>query len=282
VLQAEPGSPPGYLAFLRRYFDPGSGLFTTAHLWFLGDLFLFSALLLPLFLALRLPAGERRLAALAGWLARPAAIWLLALPIALLDIALGAVSNGGWRQETFAVFLLCGYLLATDPRYAEAMGRAWRPALAAGLLLALVYAGGAFYLSEAGVDPTRDYDWGSVAWRALKSLGAWAWMIAILGFGSRPRPPRGREHGPGAARPGGRALAYAGEAFLPFYILHQTIVFVIGSFVVQWAIAAPLKYLAISLSALAATLLLYELAIRRFNPARRLFGLRPAPRGRAA
>jgi glucan biosynthesis protein C len=73
---------------------------------------------------------------------------------------------------------------------------------------------------------------------------------------------------------GARAIAYAGEAFLPFYILHQTVIFVIGYYVVQWQTTALLKYLVISLSSLAATLLLYELAVRRTKVTRWLFGMK--------
>lgn len=77
-------------------------------------------------------------------------------------------------------------------------------------------------------------------------------------------------------QPGARLITYAGEAFLPFYILHQTIVFVIGYYVVAWELAAVAKYLVISLSALAATLLVYDVAVRRTRATRWLFGMRPA------
>jgi surface polysaccharide O-acyltransferase-like enzyme len=305
LLQADPAAELPYWQFLPRFFDvrlcpdlfglicanPASGLFTMAHLWFLGDLFLFSLLLLPLFWYLQRPSGERRLSRSLDALARPGAIWLLALPIVLFDVVFGAAANGGWKHQTFALFLLCGYLVAADGRLAKAMGRSWRSALAVALLLTALYALGAFYLSDvAHVDPTRDYDWGSLSWRALKSVGAWAWMIAILGFGSRPRgprrlpgspdPPRASSLPDGRAaagrRTGARLIAYAGEAFLPFYILHQTIVFVIGYYVVAWELAPAAKYLVISLATLATTLFAYDLAVRRTAVTRWLFGMRPA------
>lgn len=277
---------------------PATGLFTMAHLWFLHDLFIFSLLLLPLFFYLHTPAGERKLAALADKLARPGTIWLLAVPIALFDIGFGAAANGGWKHQTYAIFLICGFLVASDTRFGQAMGRVWRSALAIGLVLEVIYAGGAFYLSDvANVDPTQGYDWGSLLWRGLKSIAAWAWMIAILGFGSRPRMtplqhrrsdiPRdshlsGRRTPMWRPRLGNRSLTYASEAFLPFYILHQTIVFAIGYYVVPLDMPALAKYLMISLSALAATLLVYEVAVRRIPLIRWLFGMRPAQPGRQA
>jgi surface polysaccharide O-acyltransferase-like enzyme len=74
---------------------------------------------------------------------------------------------------------------------------------------------------------------------------------------------------------GARVVAYAGEAFLTVYILHQTVVFVIGYYVVQWQTTALLKYVVISLTSLAVTLLLYEFAVRRTRVTRWLFGMKP-------
>jgi glucan biosynthesis protein C len=134
------------------------------------------------------------------------------------------------------------------------------------------------------VDPLHSYDWGSILWRMVKSVGAWAWVVAIMGFGSRLR--RGRDPGdfrkplesgetPMRSSLGARAIAYAGEAFLAVYILHQTVVFVIGYYVVQWQTTALLKYAVISLASLVVTLLLYEFAVRRMRVTRWLFGMRP-------
>jgi hypothetical protein len=101
--------------------------------------FRFSLLLLPLFWYLCTPAGERRLTALTDVLARRGAIWLLALPIVLVDVVFGAAATGGWKHQTFALFLLCGYLLAADARLAQAMGRGWRSALVVALVLMVIY-----------------------------------------------------------------------------------------------------------------------------------------------
>ena len=69
-------------------------------------------------------------------------------------------------------------------------------------------------------------------------------------------------------------MAYAAIAFLPFYILHQTVIIVIGFSVVQWHIAGLLKYLVICLSSLALSLLIYEIVIRWTRPTRWMFGMK--------
>lgn len=266
--------------------DPATGLFTTTHLWFLKDLFIFSALLLPLFLYLQGQKGGQVLGSLTGFLARPVAILLLGLPVAMTEV-LVITSNmgGGWNEYTYAVLVVWGFLIAANSRFREAMGRGWWIALIVGLVVEVAYIVGLYILLEVyQVDPLHDFDWGSILWRAVKGLGAWTWVVAILGFGSRSRPsrdPRGSRKpsrsGEMPVQPslGARVIAYTGEAFLPVYILHQTVVFAIGYFVVEWQTAALLKYAVISLASLAVTLLLYEFAVRRLRVTRWLFGMKP-------
>jgi surface polysaccharide O-acyltransferase-like enzyme len=306
--QVDPAGSLTYWQFLLKFFDvrlcpdlvnaficpdPATGLFTTAHLWFLKDLFIFSVLLLPLFLYLRGQRGGHVVGSLAGsrTVARPGAILLFGLPVAVVEAGLvTSTMGGGWNEYTYAVLLVYGFLIAADSRFSEAMGRGWWIALVVGLVVEVVYVVGLYALMEVyRVDPLHDYDWGSILWRVVKGVGAWAWVVAILGFGSRPRPdrdstdrdPKGFQKPLGSGempmRPslGARVIAYAGEAFLAVYILHQTVVFVIGYYVVQWQTAALLKYAVISLTSLVVTLLLYEFAVRRTRVTHWLFGMRP-------
>jgi glucan biosynthesis protein C len=301
--QVDPAGGLTYWQFLRKFFDvrlcpdlvnaficpnPATELFTTAHLWFLKDLFIFSVLLLPLFLYLQGQRGRHVVESLAGSriVALPGAILLLGLPVAVVEAVLvTSTMGGGWNEYTYAVLLVYGFLIAADSRISEAMGRSWWIALLVSLVVEVVYVAGLYVLMEVyRVDPLHDYDWGSILWRVVKGAGAWAWVVAILGLGSRPRPDRDSKgvrkplgSGEMPMRPslGPRVIAYAGEAFLAVYILHQTIVFVIGYYVVQWQTTALLKYVVISLTSLAVTLLLYEFAVRRTRVTRWLFGMRP-------
>jgi hypothetical protein len=94
------------------------------------------------------------------------------------------------------------------------------------------------------------------------SLRSVCWIVAILGFGSR------------VLNFNNRFLGYANEAVLPFYILHQTVMLIIGFYVVQWNIGIWPKYLTISVTSFIAIMLIYELLIRRINVFRFLFGMR--------
>jgi glucans biosynthesis protein C len=74
------------------------------------------------------------------------------------------------------------------------------------------------------------------------------------------------------------ALKYSNEAVLPFYILHQTVLLVVGYFIVQWAIPDVLKWVLIVVISFASIMGLYELLIRRHNFMRFLFGMKTLPK----
>jgi glucan biosynthesis protein C len=100
----------------------------------------------------------------------------------------------------------------------------------------------------------------------LVYFNMWFWIVALLGYGQK------------YLSFSNRLLRYASEAAYPFYILHQTIIILVGYYVVQWNIGVWPKFLIIGVAALIGTLLVYDLAVRRTNLTRFLFGMKPLPR----
>jgi peptidoglycan/LPS O-acetylase OafA/YrhL len=70
-------------------------------------------------------------------------------------------------------------------------------------------------------------------------------------------------------------LVYVGQAVLPFYILHQTVLLIVGYYVVPWQVSDVLKWAVITTLAFLIILLVYEFGIRRTNVLRFLFGMKP-------
>jgi hypothetical protein len=62
---------------------------------------------------------------------------------------------------------------------------------------------------------------------------------------------------------------------LPFYVLHQSVLIVVGYFVVQWDIPDLLKWFVITPTSFVIIIGAYEWLIRRSNVLRVLFGLKP-------
>lgn len=285
------GTTGSFVEFYRRFLDvrpsldfpfvvraADGGLFETGHLWFLVCLLGFSLALLPGFLLLRRPSGVRLVGKLGGMLSRPGAVFLLALPLAAVELSLGSeVGFATWNRYSYAVLLVYGYLAAADARIGGAFQRQWRPALAAAV--PLFAAGGAMFAMASGHgDPFTGTDPASLTFRLLKTVDGWLWVVAILGL-ARSRLAR-------RARTGGRAVggrigsssrvgAYVNEAVLPFYVLHETVIVVIAKWVLPWKIGVGAQILLITFTSLIVTLLLYDLGVRRTPITRWLFGLKP-------
>ena len=295
-LRVDPAYQETYSQFYPRFFDmtlkmnlpwffsasPESGLFSPAHLWFLYILLVFTLLLLPVFLYLRKPPGRQLVGRAASFVKLPWAIFLPALPIAVIEAALGTDISGGWNQAVYIVFLCYGYLLAADVRFGQLLCKYRK----IGLILAVVGSIGGIAVFAAiaettHTDPLHAYDLASITLRFFKGIVGWCWMVAILGFledyekkrklvgntRESRAPFRNRSFWASVER-------YANEAVLPFYLLHQTVIVVIGFYVVQWHTNALLKFLIISFTALTITLLLYEIVIKRTRLTRFCFGMK--------
>ena len=73
-----------------------------------------------------------------------------------------------------------------------------------------------------------------------------------------------------------RLLKYFSEAAYPLYILHQTVIVIIGFYVVQRDIATAAKFGIFVLLAFISSLLTYDLVVKRTRVTRFLFGMKAA------
>jgi len=295
-LRGDPGYDESYWEFLPRFFDveftpggfpfvvgsdPATGLFEWAHLWFVVLLFAYSLLLLPVIWYLRKPAGLPMIDKLAERTDRLWVIVVAGLPFAVLDAALGGEEGlAGWSRYSYAVFILYGYILATDRRFGRALRRHRKSALLLGIVT-FAAVGFLFVLGSEteGVNTLLDYNAVSLGMRAVRGVSGWLWVVAIMGFasggGKQARAPTEAKR---ALSLVDRVSAYTSEAVLPFYVLHQTVIVLLAFYVVQWPISATLKYLIICLISLVMILGIYDVAVRRTGPTRFLLGMKPPRR----
>ena len=73
-------------------------------------------------------------------------------------------------------------------------------------------------------------------------------------------------------------LQYSQEASFPFFWVHYPVTFFVAYYAVQWEVALLIKLLVVMVGSFAVTLGWYELLVRRFDPVRRLFGMKPRRR----
>ena len=269
-----------FWSFYPRYFEGWYGVqeggnfaWMGIHLWYLEFLFVFSIVTLPLFLYLRSSSGSRLMGSLARFLSKPWAIFLPALPIAIVEFVanlppisesvFGNDDFGGWSTLPYLTLLIIGYILATSEGLARAMERHRVHGLLAGILSFLL--GWIVYeASEQWSVVPRE-----LLMSFLRGIICWSCLVAICGFASR------------YLRFSNGFLKYANEAVLPFYILHQTVILTIGFYVIRLNTSLWVEYLIIVFSAFAVTVTVYEPLVKRFNALRFLFGmkLRRRPNG---
>jgi glucan biosynthesis protein C len=112
----------------------------------------------------------------------------------------------------------------------------------------------------------ESFSWIYVLFQIIMGIANWSWVVFILSLGAKYL---NFNH---------KVLAYGNEAVLPFYILHQTIILLVGWYVIPLNLSIPLKYLIISPISFVLIMALYELLVRRVNAIRFLFGMRPKKR----
>jgi peptidoglycan/LPS O-acetylase OafA/YrhL len=262
-----------YLEFLPHYFDGiyldtgvgGNFAFAGMHLWYLLVLLVFSAIFYPLFCWLK-GSGQRFLNGLGNFLAKPGAMYLLVVPLILVewatsDTPVDELDPGGWNFALYACFFLSGFLLYGSERLQERIRQARRVNLGIGLVAIATLLFLFLFAEQLNIIPlAEEID------NPIICLGAWSLVFAFLGSGMQ----RLNYSTP--------ALKYANEAVLPFYILHQSVLLTIGFLVVQWQIPDLAKWLIIVAASFTVIMGLYELLIRRINLLRFLFGMKRLPK----
>jgi len=234
------------------------------HLWYLVYLFIFSIVLLPLFRQ-RKNQKPSILSSLSRWFEGPWRLMLLVIPLIIINIFIDVNDlgfmrgTGGWDLFSYLFILVYGYLFFCNEKLLETIKRIRSISLILAIILSLIG-----LVIEFGIKPEIS-EKTPILYLILSFIRCFRlllWLIAIIGFGEKYLNFKSR------------FLEYANEAVLPFYILHQFVLLLIGFWVVQWQINALVKYMVISSLSLITIMGLYDIIIKRFQVTRFLFGLK--------
>ncbi|PKL16298.1 MAG: hypothetical protein CVV49_16915 [Spirochaetae bacterium HGW-Spirochaetae-5] len=249
-----------FFQFIPEYFNGwyafgGNFAWMGLHLWYLLILFIFSILALPLF-------GRIGKSRLTGLLSAKYAVYLLFIPIALMELlvntspdGIGIRGFGGWSPLTYFIIFITGYILAADDRFRHEIIRI----RFISLLLALSATSLGYYFAVQLNIPDR-----APAFAILRGFNTWCWLLTFVGMGAKYLDFNNR------------FLEYSNEAVLPFYILHQSVIVITCFFLLNLIVTPIVKYLIISIISFAVIMLLYEFAVKRFSFLRKMFGMKPA------
>jgi hypothetical protein len=241
--------------------------FPMGHLWYLFYLFIFSMIMLPLFAYLGTGSGRSIISRSTSILEKPGVIFLLALPIGVLTAILDPTSFvgnpnyfGGWSILAYPIILFYGFLIASNKKLEETIHRHGKVAL----VLAITTFPVILWFIQSVLDGTfqfGSYEYAGVT--LLRSFNLWCWMIAFLGYGKKYLSFNNS------------TLKYANEGLIAFYILHQTIIQIVGFFIADWDMGITPKYIILATTSFIVIVTIYEIAIRRINVVRFLFGMKP-------
>ncbi len=238
------------------------------HMWFLGFLFAFSLLALPLFSWLRGETGRRFISRLAGLCEHRGASLYFILPLAVVRLGLQPFfpQLQHWADFFFyGMFFVLGYVLFADERFSQAIRRDWRILLGGGIAATLAATVIGMSLESFDIEQSPETFWEFLMWGLIAACG-WCWTACVLCIGMR------------YLNRDSQALQYGQRTQLPFFVVHQPVILAIAYFVVQWEASLPVKLLVVVLGSFAVSIGLTELVIKRVGVLRNAFGMKATHR----
>ena len=234
------------------------------HLWFLGFLFVFALLTLPLFRWLQGESGQR----FVSWLARVCRVRGGILVFMLLPLVARLALQPFFPQQhnwadffSLLSFFVIGYVVVSEEQLRQAVRRDWPVTLVTGAVafgtgVAIVFSTGELDI-EAVPHTLLDYVW----WGSLVVCG-WCWTCVAFSFGMR------------FLSFSNRLLRYGQESIVPFFVVHQPVIIAVSYYVVQWNMNLWLKLAVVGIGSFAISLGLYQFVIRRVGILRTAFGMK--------
>ena len=275
----------GFFKWYPKFFDGMWGfggnfapLGQGTHLWYLEYLFIFSLILLPIFLRSKRRIA-RRLKRLSNSFEEPWVLFLLFLPISAAGagfelIGLGGIRiTGGWDPLSYLLFFSYGYMIFSNGKILEIVHRYGPKFLLGAVILTALHVDTHFGFNliipsitrhdmtgGGALRPLNHPGW--VAVQAFRGLVGWCWIIGLIGTGSR------------LLNFNNKILPHANEAVLPFYILHHSVILLVGAYTVHLGRGVGTKFFIIAAVSMASIMAVYELLVRRMNILRFLFGMK--------
>jgi hypothetical protein len=274
------GDYKGYVDFYKTVFSfipYPEGSFSWHHLWFVMYLLVYSLLAIPFRKFLRSSRSATFREKSGRFLSSPAAILFVpSLLILVSQIVLRPwfpeqthALVGDWAYFVFYFcFFLFGMLCYSHGNLWQSIGANRKYLLVASLLILMP-----FYLAFFHFRNIIRFPWSNDTVETIFDVTSifvsWFWVITVIAYGqhylNRPHP----------------WLKHFNEGLYPFYILHQTVIIVIGYYICQlsWGIFA--KFWSVSFLTLGSCLLIYFVLIKPFRVMRILFGMKVKKRNSA-
>ena len=233
---------------------------TYNHMWYVLYLFIYTVILVPLFLFINSDVGKKALNSLEKWITKGARIlwapYVLYLSVFFYtghnDVT-HAVNDDWFGHFIYAYILILGVIFVRMPKTWQAFENVRF------ISLALALSSYAIILTKFYV---ADSVFNFISWDLLEMIIKWSWVATLIGFA--------RRH----LNFGNSFLDYCNGIVYPFFILHQTVTIIIGYYIIDWGMNGMFEFMATLIGTYVISLFLIETLIKKSNVLRLLFGLK--------
>jgi peptidoglycan/LPS O-acetylase OafA/YrhL len=241
--------------------------FETNHLWFIEYLFVFSLLAIPFNILLHSRFGECLNSGISTLTKFKGGLFLLVSLLIMLKIYFSLMFPSddnkieNLSSSTFYFFFfISGMLFIRNNSVWQAICEQRFNHLIILLLSTGVFYG-YYYSPDLSEYLSLDTRWS--IWWGVCCLVAWSALLTILGYAQYylTNTPKW--------------LHFSNELIYPFYIFHQTVIIVIGFYVINWQTSIAIKIISLFVLSFVVTSSLCFFVIKPFNILRFMFGLKP-------
>ena len=233
------------------------------HLWYLPFLFVMTVLALPIFN--KIQKGRFNFTWLKKAMRSNYGVFVLVLPMIFVRIILKPIYSEYTDWADFLIYLfpfLYGFLFMSDPEFINIIKKKTCLFFVVGIISSMYF----IYTGSQSPQNVQEYLHPSFSLYHLEisivsMLIAYSWILFFLGFFARKF---NFSHS---------ILVPANVSILPIYVLHQTLIIVIGYYIVNTDLSIVLKFIIIAFTAIPASVLLYKI-IQTNNVLRFLFGMK--------
>lgn len=243
------------------------GNFSTHHLWFISYLFLYSILAIPFLKWSHLNKSisillklESILASKVGWL-------ITIIPLAISQVILLPYfphETHNFMDIAYLIYYFYFFLLGILLISRDKIWMQLKEHKKFNLTVMLVLLTG-FYLFYFNWDfliihLTKSIHF--VIWRIFKVILCWYTILSVIGYA---QSHLSKSH---------KLLKPLNESIYPFYILHQTVIVVVGYFIIKFQMKMEYKFISLTVLSLIVISFIYLVLIKYIKPMRLLMGMK--------
>ncbi|WP_462412761.1 acyltransferase family protein [Neobacillus sp. Marseille-QA0830] len=241
-----------FLEFIPHYFDgvylsiggTGNFAFIGLHLWYLLVLLIYSFLTFPLFKKIN---RQRRF--------KPLHLFVLPLFLVLIG-PIKTVNLGGWDLLFYLVFFVYGYYFFSDSEFKTVVKKTIPVHFSLAIVTSIVY------ISWFMMGSPKPGSYADIIFYAIRTVNCWSWILCIFYLAGR------------YLTASNRFLVYGSEASMPFYVIHQPVIVLLGFGFYDSSLPVAGKALFLIGASFSIIMICYHLGIRRTKFIRVLFGMR--------